>query len=111
MSVRISLRGLLRLKPFDESRDCAFAEEDFSPSPTLDVLVNASTLTAIAALAFVLLGHYGDATTMLACSLGLTAICAGAEWHAGLRAHAMNHLFSTVLYVYIFSLVRTPMAN
>lgn len=109
--MRVSLRGLLRLKPFDEGADGAFAEKNFSPSLTLDILLNASTITAIAALAFVLFGRFGDATTMLACSLGLTAICAGVEWHRGLKAHALNHLFSALLYLCMFSLVGTPIAN
>lgn len=109
--MRISLRGLLRLKPFDESADGDFAEKNFSPSLTLDILVNASTLTTIGALVFVLLGRYGDAATMLALTLGLTALCAGAEWHAGLKAHALNHLFSMLLYLSMFALVITPTTN
>ena len=103
-NVKVSLRGLWRLKPFDASADAAFVGENFSPSLILDVLVNASTLTTLATLILLLFGYYGHARTMFACSLGLTAICAGAEWHAGLKAHALNHLCSTVLYLCMFAL-------
>lgn len=94
-----SLRGALRLKPFDEAEDADVVGENFTPSLLLDTLVNASTLAALAGVASLLFVGLSAAYVVLGLALCLTAICAGVEWHLGLKAHALNHLFSTVFFL------------
>lgn len=96
--ITMSWRGLCRLKPFDDGPEDERAPESYRSSVLMTVLSGASSLTAIGAVLGAATG-LSAALELLGVALGLSAITAGLEWHAGLRARALNQLFVIVLVV------------
>lgn len=80
------------LKPFDDSGEIAARREFYGQSPHVGALILVGALLGIVA---VVAGIGGSrwAYAALFAWLVLTVITAAAEWRAGFRATAMNHMF------------------
>ena len=94
--MKMSLAGLLVLKPFDESLDAPIAGKVYSNSTLLTIGVVWAFILAAAALILVIVKHTG-ALEVLAVAVAVSAVTSGMEWNAGLRARALNQLLITVL--------------
>lgn len=104
--MRWSISGLLKLKPFDESEDVRRASDIYAGSIFFTVSIVVSSVLALAALVF----SVTDATNalvLLGIAVGISAVAAGLEWHAGLKARAMNQLFAVVLVCCLFGALRS----
>jgi hypothetical protein len=95
--VKITITGLLALKPFDEAAESARAGSTYANSVILTVGVVSSAALAFAAVAMALTGHR-QAMLVIGVAIGVSAITTGFEWNAGLRARALNQLFGTVVF-------------
>lgn len=102
--MKCSLSGLIRLKPFDESEERPKAGAIYAGSVFFSVAIIACAFLAITALALSIVKSV-HAIEILACTIGVSAVTAGVEWHAGLRARALNQLFSVVLVALAFGLL------
>lgn len=94
--MRVSIAGLIRLKPFDESADAGRAGKMYANDKLMAVGVIASFLLAVIALALTITVNR-FALPVLGIGVGVSAITAGFEWNAGLRARSLNQLFATIL--------------
>ena len=101
--MRVSVTGLMRLKPFDESAERQAALKADTSMPFLGVGVVAGACLSLASFVLVLLDKQ-YALDVLALALSVSAVTAGLEWHAGLKANALNQIFSVVLVLLVFGL-------
>jgi hypothetical protein len=102
--MKISIAGLARLKPFDEKQDHSIAGSVYAGSVILKVGVISSVFLAAAALLAAVQGSV-HASNIVALAVAVSALTAGMEWHAGLRARALNQLFVTVLCACVIAFV------
>lgn len=98
------MKGLLRLKPFDETADEVEPGAVYAKSWALTLGVAASAGLASLALLLAATGSTA-AMTVLAICVAISSVTAHLEWHAGLRARALNQLFATLLFVSMALLV------
>lgn len=94
--MKFSLRGLVRLQPFDESPDVDRAGAIYANSRLMALGVIGSFLLAVIALVLTIMAS-PFAWPALAIGVGVSAVTAGLEWNAGLRARSLNQLFVTGL--------------
>ena len=85
--MNINLRGLLQLKPFDESADALIAGKTYASSPALAAGVVVSAFLGLLALGLQLFGQV-SALPALGLCVAVSAVTAGLEWHANLKARA-----------------------
>lgn len=90
------LRDCLRFKPFDETSDGLVAGGVYARSSILTVAVFAGACLGVASLVLALTAN-PVAPRVLAAALGVSAITAGLEWHAGLKARSLNQLFAALV--------------
>lgn len=102
--MKCSLSGLVRLKPFDESEEKPKAGTIYADSVFFGVAIVAGGFLALTALALAFAGSK-HALEVLAGAVGLSAVTAGFEWHAGLKAKALNQLFAVVLAALLFGVL------
>lgn len=102
--MKYSLSGLVRLKPFDESEETPRAGSIYAGSAFFTVAIVASGFLALTALALAVTGSE-HALEVLAGAVGISAVTAGLEWHAGLKAKALNQLFTVVLAAILFGVL------
>ncbi|MBN9424734.1 MAG: hypothetical protein BGO63_10470 [Candidatus Accumulibacter sp. 66-26] len=102
--MKLSLLGLMKLKPFDETDEKPKAGSIYANSVWFSAVIMAGGFLALAALA---LGVAGSeyAFNILAIAMCISAVTAGMEWHAGLKAIALNQLFTAVLAALLFNIV------
>ena len=87
--MRISIAGLMRLKPFDESADPDGAEAMYANDRLMACsVVGSFVLVAIALVLTIAASRF--AWVALAVGVGASAVTAGLEWNAGLRARSLN---------------------
>lgn len=98
------LTRLVRLKPFDESAETPRAGTIYANSVFFTIAIGASAFLAVTAFALALAGAK-HAQEVLAGAVGLSAVTAGVEWHAGLKARALNQLFTVVLAAFLFAIL------
>lgn len=103
--MKINLPGLLQLKPFDESADARIAGKTYASSPALTAGVAISAVLGVLALGLQLFSHE-SALTVLGLCVAVSAVTAGLEWHANLKARALNQLFATLIVTIVVSLLR-----
>ncbi|BBN90684.1 hypothetical protein [Azospira sp. I09] len=103
--MKIHLPGLLQLKPFDESADARIAGKIYASSPALAAGVVISGVLGVAALGLQLFGHE-SALPVLGLCIAVSAVTAGLEWHANLKARALNQLFATLIVTAVVSLIQ-----
>ncbi len=103
--MKYSLRGLLQLKPFDDTADSRAAGPIYASSPLLAAGIVISASLGILSLGLLLFGHE-SAITVLGLSIATSAVTSGLEWHAGLKARALNQIFVTVVLVSSISLFK-----
>lgn len=90
--MKISIHGLLRLKPFDESADGLCHEKEYRRSPLMAAGIVIGAALAVLSLILVIVGsEWGLKVLLLA--VAVSAVTAGFEWHAGMKARALNQLF------------------
>lgn len=99
--MKYSFSGLMRLKPFDESGEKARAGAIYAESVFFTIAILASGGLAITSLTLVI-ANSEYALEVLASAVGMSAVTAGLEWHVGLKAKALNQLFSAVLASLLF---------
>jgi hypothetical protein len=95
--MKFQLAGLVRMKPFDESTDATRADAVYGKTSVLSVGVIMSALLSLVAL-FLALVHAAFAFPAVGLAVAVSALTAGLEWNAGLKARAANQLFATVLF-------------
>lgn len=103
--MNINLRGLLQLKPFDESADARVAGKTYASSPLLAAGIVVSGILGVLALGLQLFGHE-SALPVLGLCIATSAVTAGLEWHANLKARALNQLFAAVVVTVVICLLR-----
>lgn len=103
--MKINLPGLLQLKPFDESADALIAGKTYASSPALAAGVIISAFLGLLALGLQLFGHE-SALPALGLCVAVSAVTAGLEWHANLKARALNQLFATLIVTAAVSLLQ-----
>jgi len=64
-----------------------------------------SPALALLALGLTLLAN-AQAASVLAMAVGISAITAGLEWNAGLKARALNQLFAALVVALLITLLR-----
>lgn len=104
-TMKPSLQGFLRFKPFDETVDTPLLENGVYRKPILTLgIISGALLTIMAfVLAFV---DEESAVAFLALGTAVSTLTAGFEWQAGLRAKPLNQLFvSAVVVLAIMALV------
>lgn len=89
--MKLNARDFLKLKPFDETSDALVSGSVYERSPILTMAIVLSAILSIASLVFVLASQPA-ALHVLAAAIGVSAVTAGLEWHAGLKARALNQL-------------------
>ncbi len=94
--MKFSLRGLLYLKPFDESDDIKRAGGIYESRFILGAGVVISAFLALVSIALAV-SSSPHAFSLICLAAGTSAIVAGLEWNSGLKARALNHLFMTVI--------------
>lgn len=94
--MKIRIGQMLKLKPFDETDDLLQAGAFYASTRLHMICVVCSAALAVSALMLAILGLAGSLVT-LAIAVALSAVTAGLEWNAGLRARALNQLFTTVI--------------
>lgn len=99
--MKCSLIGLVRLKPFDETEETPRAGTIYAGSVFFTVAILAGGFLALTALALAVVGSK-HALEAFASAVGISAVTAGFEWHAGLKAKALNQLFAVVLAAILF---------
>lgn len=99
--MKARFRDLCWLRPFDESSDAASAGKIYAQSTILSLAVLCSAFFSIASLVLSVL-NYQNAVYVLAVAVGASAITVGMEWHAQLRARALNQLFAVIVVVLSF---------
>ena len=104
--MKCSLSGLMRLKPLDESEEKPRAGTIYADSVFFTVAIVVSSVLSLTALALAIAGAK-HALPVLAGAVGISAVTAGFEWHAGLKAKALNQLFAVVLAAILFSVLST----
>lgn len=102
--MKISLSGLLQLKPFDDSADARIAGKTYASSPLLAAGIVLSAALGVIALGLILFGQpYG--VHVLGLCIAVSAVTAGLEWHFDLKARALNQLFATIVLTIMVSLL------
>lgn len=104
--MRISIVGLMRLKPFDESADADRAGAMYANDRFMALGVIVSFVFAVIALVLTITASR-FAWPALAIGVGVSAVTARLEWNAGLRARSLNQLFATVLATALICLLAT----
>ena len=94
--MKFSVRGLMRLKPFDELEDVQMAGRIYAESWIFTVGIVASAILAIVGLILSVLGSE-MAMSVLVGAVIVSTLLAGIEWSSGLRARALNQLYVTIL--------------
>lgn len=102
--MKFSVAGALRLKPFDESADGVRHREQYARSPLLAIGVIGAFAFAIAGL-FLAIAAHSQAMNAVLLAIALSSLTAGLEWHAGMRARALNQLFAMVLCASLASVI------
>lgn len=102
--LKFSVNGLLRLKPFDEEPEARRASLIYVSSLAWSLIVVLSGVLTLSALVMVILNH-PRAIQVFALAVGVSAVVAGFEWHAGLRARPLNQLIGTVVISLILLVV------
>lgn len=102
--MKCSLIGLLRLKPFDESEENPRAGAIYAESTFFTLAILASSFLAITALALAFTGS-NHSIEVMAGAVGISAVTAGFEWHAGLKAKALNQLCTVVVASLLFGVL------
>lgn len=90
--MKISIAGLVRLKPFDEASD----KVHHGTLPLLALGVWTSFLVAASGLVLAVFERPIAKDTMIM-AIAISTVTAGVEWHSGLRARALNQLFVMAL--------------
>ena len=110
--MRFTLLGLLRAKPFDESSDPP-AGDIYVRSPLLAVLIVLGAGLCLAGMYQAATGGSSETVVVLiALAVAVSAITAGIEWNAGLKARALNQLFWVlVVLILIAGLQSQDLAN
>lgn len=103
--MKSSAAGLLKMKPFDESGDVKLSGQVYANSLMLTTGIIGSTGLVIVACLMALVGAK-QALGVLGLAVGVSAIVAGLEWHAGLKVRALNQLFGTLVASVVIALVR-----
>lgn len=98
--------GILHLKPFDETTDAQVAGATYASSPLLAIGILASAGLGLAALALVLFG-LPSALPVLGMCVAASAVTAGLEWHANLKARALNQLFAALVMTGVVCLLKS----
>lgn len=94
--MKFSPKGLWRLKPFVE--DGEIAEKAYAQNGLIQMGIIASFLLSVIALVLVLAqSDFGWPVVGLA--IAASSVTSGLEWNAGLKARALNQLFTNVLMV------------
>lgn len=97
--MKFSWIGLVRFQPFDEECDSASYGEGSRIPLVLPLLVVASAFLVVAGLLLALAGYPLTASPILLVAAATSAVTAGVEWNAGMKARALNQLFVAVLAV------------
>jgi hypothetical protein len=101
--MKVTLIGLLQLKPFDENEDEIIAGSIYWNSAVMAFAIVVNALVAITGLLLVFGGSVPVGIKVCLLAIGISALIGGLEWNAGLRAKSLNTLFSTVLFTAFFS--------
>ncbi len=101
--MKVTLRGGLRLRPFDESEDDRRANRVFARWWYPTVLIAA----AIFILLMLVMANSHDRAAIYPAgvTVALLAILAAAEWRAELRARAMNLICATGVGIFVLGLL------
>ena len=93
--MKLTLRGALRLKPFDETDD-HLEWKVTTAAPILTAGLIATSLLCLIALVFAFTGS-NNALTVYAVAIMSSAVTAVLQWKAGLKATALNQFWGTLL--------------
>jgi hypothetical protein len=95
--MKFSLIGCLRLKPFDEEADASIAGSVYWGSGFLSTAIAVNAFLSIGALLLAVFGMPDASIKVSLLVLAISSVVSGLEWNAGLKARALNQLFSTAL--------------
>lgn len=95
--MKFTIAGLFKLKPFDEEAEAELAQEKYKGSRVLRLSVGVTAAMAVCGLMLTVLESQAAMRVTFA-AVGASAVTAGMEWNAGLRARALNQLFVTVVF-------------
>ena len=95
--IKFSLLGCLKLKPFDEEEDARIAGSVYWSSGFLSTAIAVNAFLSVGALLFVVFGMSDASIKVSLLVLAISSVVSGLEWNAGLKARALNQLFSTAL--------------
>lgn len=97
-------RRWLLLKPFDESQELAQISRVYDQGGVLAAAIIASALASCAGLVLAAVGSsWGLA--VIGVAISASAVTAGLEWNAGLKARALNQLFSACLSAGLYAFI------
>jgi hypothetical protein len=97
--------GLTRLKPFDETDDrVSYADGTKLPS-VLAYLVILAAFLAFAALTLAIAGHVKTTLSVGLLAIAASAVTAGVEWNAGMKARALNQLIPALVLLLLIVLL------
>lgn len=94
--MKIAVRNILALRPFDESAERDRAQEHLTRLWLLSVSLGLALLLSVTAC-FMAALQTGLAVPVLCAAVGTNLLTVGIEWHLGLRARAGNRLTATLL--------------
>jgi len=80
--MRFSFFGLLLMQPFEDEQEAAQSEKVF-----------------VSGIVMTFLSEQTTARNLILIALGILAINAGFQWQQGLKARALNHLYSVMIVV------------
>lgn len=97
--MRFSFFGLLLMQPFEDEQEAAQSEKVFETQWHIVALAVLSALFCISGIVMTFLSEQTTARNLILISLGILAINAGFQWQQGLKARALNHLYSAMIVV------------
>lgn len=98
-----SFKGLRVLKPFDETADNQRAGAIYADSVLFSMAIVAAAFLVLTALVMLIAG-FKNSREVFVLAMAIYAVMAGFEWHAGLKAKALNNLFMVVLSLFMISI-------